>query len=65
MGSGYTQAAWTLVGDGSSLDETMGFEAIMLDPLLLQYLVIMIDKVYTRNLNTDALLGIVEKIWRK
>eukprot|EP00957_Ditylum_brightwellii_P091826 6991533-Ditylum_brightwellii.AAC.1 len=77
MGSGYTQprciAAWTLaghvleeVGDGSLLDETIGYkEATMLDPLLLQYSVIMIDKVHTRNLNTDALLDMVEKIQRK
>jgi ATP-dependent RNA helicase DDX35 len=40
-------------------------EATLSDPLLSNYSVIMIDESHERNLNSDALLGIVKKIRRK
>ena len=40
-------------------------EATLSDPLLSKYSVIMIDEAHERNLNSDALLGIVKKIRKK
>jgi ATP-dependent RNA helicase DDX35 len=40
-------------------------EATLSDPLLSNYSVIMIDEAHERNLNSDALLGVVKKIRRK
>eukprot|EP00978_Attheya_sp_CCMP212_P029122 scaffold102479_cov51-Attheya_sp.AAC.3 len=40
-------------------------EATLSDPLLSKYSVIMIDEAHERNLNSDALLGIIKKIRRK
>ncbi len=46
-------------------DGTLLREATLADPLLSKYSVIMIDEAHERNMNTDALLGIVKKIRRK
>lgn len=40
-------------------------EATLSDPLLSRYSVVMIDEAHERNLNSDALLGILKKIRRK
>ena len=46
-------------------DGTLLREATLHDPLLSKYSVIMIDEAHERNMNTDALIGIVKKIRRK
>ena len=46
-------------------DGTLIREAMLHDPLLSQYSVIMIDEAHERNLNTDVVLGIVKKIYKK
>lgn len=40
-------------------------EATLHDPLLSNYSVIILDETHERNLNTDALLGLIKKIRRK
>ena len=40
-------------------------EATVSDPLLSRYSVVIIDEAHERNLNTDALLGVIRKIRRK
>lgn len=40
-------------------------EAVAQDPLLSQYSVVMVDEAHERNLNSDAVLGLIRKIRRK
>mmetsp|Transcript_24262 Transcript_24262/g.27081 ORF Transcript_24262/g.27081 Transcript_24262/m.27081 type:complete len:730 (+) Transcript_24262:249-2438(+) len=40
-------------------------EATLSDPLLSRYSIVMVDEAHERNLNSDALLGILKKIRRK
>jgi ATP-dependent RNA helicase DDX35 len=40
-------------------------EATLHDPLLSRYSVVMVDEAHERNLNSDAILGILKKIRRK
>ncbi len=55
------QTSIKYVTDGMLLREA----TLSSDPLLSQYSVIMIDEAHERNVNTDVLLGIVKKIWKK
>jgi ATP-dependent RNA helicase DDX35 len=40
-------------------------EATVVDPLLSNYSVVMVDEAHERNLNSDAVLGLIKKIRRK
>jgi ATP-dependent RNA helicase DDX35 len=40
-------------------------EATLTDPLLSKYSVVMVDEAHERNLNSDAILGLLKKIRRK
>ncbi|VEU45231.1 unnamed protein product [Pseudo-nitzschia multistriata] len=66
---GYTVRFDDRTSEGSKIvyvtDGILLREATLSDPLLSRYSVVMVDEAHERNLNSDALLGLLKKIRRK